>query len=72
MTGFQRPLMYTFKPQSDAMIEPDDTPKRKVTISSIVAPLKFLFEKDVFVSLFFGSIVYTGEQTSSSLPIITH
>ena len=60
LTGFQRPLIYSFKPQPDAMIEPDDTPKQKVTLSIIVAPLKFLFEKDVFVSLFFGSIVYTG------------
>jgi len=60
LTGFQRPLIYTFKPQPDAMIEPDDVPKRNVTLSSVVAPLKFLLEKDVFVSLFFGSIVYTG------------
>jgi MFS family permease len=61
LAGFQRPLIYTFKHQPDAVIEPDDVPKKKVTIASIVAPLKFLFEKDVFVSLFFGSIVYTGK-----------
>jgi MFS family permease len=62
LTGFQRPLMYSFKPQPDAVIEPEDVPKKKVTIASIVAPLRFLFEKDVVVSLFFGSIVYTGKQ----------
>jgi MFS family permease len=30
-----------------------------MTISSIFSPLKMLFEKDIFISLFFGSIVYT-------------
>lgn len=60
LTGFQRPLIYSFKPQPDALMEPDDVPKRKVTLMSVLAPLRFLFEKDVFVSLFFGSIVYTG------------
>jgi MFS family permease len=60
LTGFQRPLIYSFKPQPDALKEPDNVPKRKVTIMSVLAPLRFLFEKDVFVSLFFGSIVYTG------------
>ena len=60
LTGFERPLIYTFKPQPDALTEPDEVPKRKVTVMSILAPLRFLFERDVFVSLFFGSIVYTG------------
>ena len=41
------------------MLDRDITPRKKVTLSSIVAPLKFLFEKDVFITLFFGSIVYT-------------
>ena len=59
LTGIQRPFIYTFKPQPDAMMERDDVHKKRVTLTSIVAPLRFLFEKDVFVSLFFGSIVYT-------------
>lgn len=59
LTGFQRPLIYSFKPQPDALSEPEDIPKRKVTIKSIVSPLKFLFEKDVFVTLLFGAVVYT-------------
>ncbi|XMA13313.1 hypothetical protein WAI453_006104 [Rhynchosporium graminicola] len=59
LVGIHRPLIYTFSPPSDALIDRDHVPKKKVTLSSIVAPLKFLFEKDVFVTLFFGSIVYT-------------
>ncbi|RDL32686.1 uncharacterized protein BP5553_09142 [Venustampulla echinocandica] len=59
LTGIQRPFIYKFKPQPDAIMEPDNVQKKKVTLASIVAPLRFLFEKDVFVSLFFGSIVYT-------------
>lgn len=60
LTGFQRPLIYNLKPQPDAIMEPNNVTKRKVVIMSILAPLRFLFEKDVFISLFFGSIVYTG------------
>ncbi|KAL5331419.1 hypothetical protein ACEPPN_000949 [Leptodophora sp. 'Broadleaf-Isolate-01'] len=59
LAGIHRPLIYTFSPPSDALIDRDPTPKKKVTLSDIVAPLKFLFEKDVFITLFFGSIVYT-------------
>ena len=59
LTGFQRPLIYNFRPQRDALSEPEKIPMKKVTFKSIVAPLKFLFEKDVFVTLLFGAIVYT-------------
>ncbi|CZR64513.1 related to synaptic vesicle transporter SVOP and related transporters (major facilitator superfamily) [Phialocephala subalpina] len=59
LAGIHRPLIYTFSPPSDALIDHDPTPKRKLALSGIVAPLKFLFEKDVFITLFFGSIVYT-------------
>jgi len=59
LAGIHRPFIYTFSPPSDAFIDRDPTPKKRLTLSSIVAPLKFLFEKDVFITLFFGSIVYT-------------
>ncbi|RDW61323.1 hypothetical protein BP5796_11215 [Coleophoma crateriformis] len=60
LTGFQRPLLYSFKEQPEVLKESEsDTPKRTVTWSSLISPMRFLFEKDVFVSLFFGSIVYT-------------
>lgn len=60
LTGFQRPLIYSFKPQPDALIEPDDVPKGKVPFMTILAPLRFLFSSDVSVSQFFGSIVCTS------------
>lgn len=59
LTGIHRPLIYTFSPPADALIDRDSTPQKKLTISSTAEPLKFLFEKDVFITLFFGSIVYT-------------
>ncbi|KAL5329218.1 hypothetical protein ACEPPN_002728 [Leptodophora sp. 'Broadleaf-Isolate-01'] len=58
LTSIHRPLIYKtppYPPRRDQVC----TPHRKITVSSIVAPLKFLFEKDVFITLFFGSIVYT-------------
>jgi MFS family permease len=59
LTSVHRPLIYSFTPPPDELLDRDNTPSKKVTVSSIVAPLKFLFEKDVFITLFFGSIVYT-------------
>ena len=59
LTGLQRPLIYKFSPPRDAILSRENKPAKKITFASIVAPLKFLFEKDVFITLFFGSIVYT-------------
>src|SRR5699024_3553082 len=33
--------------------------KSRITFKGIFSPLRFLAEKDVFITLFFGSIVYT-------------
>jgi MFS family permease len=61
LKGIQRPLLYKHEPYPNhmAMTPEDNAPKKRFTFRSIVAPFRFLFEKDVFVSLFFGSIVYT-------------
>ncbi|PBP25362.1 MFS general substrate transporter [Diplocarpon rosae] len=60
LTSIHRPLIYNFSEASPSQRIPGlPTRKEKVTVSSIVAPLRFLFEKDVFITLFFGSIVYT-------------
>jgi MFS family permease len=59
LAGIYRPLIYMFSPPSDVLIDRDSTPKKELTLSGVAAPLKFLFEKDVFITLFFGSIVYT-------------
>lgn len=59
LTGIHRPLVYKFTPSPAELIERNRPPKKQVTLSSIVSPLKFLFEKDVFITLFFGGIVYT-------------
>lgn len=59
LKSIHRPFIYSFSPPPDDLLERDTVPKKKIKVSSIVAPLKFLLEKDVFVTLFFGSIVYT-------------
>jgi MFS family permease len=59
LTSIHRPFIYSFSPPPNELLERDITPRKTITISSIVAPLKFLLEKDVFITLFFGSIVYT-------------
>lgn len=57
--GIHRPLLYNFAPSPEALTDRDLPPKKNITFTSIVAPLKFLFEKDVFITLFFGAVVYT-------------
>lgn len=58
--GLSKPFIYHFTGQKDA--KPDSFPsteKKKVTIKTVFEPLGFLGEKDVFITLFFGAIVYT-------------
>ncbi|KAJ5240920.1 uncharacterized protein N7469_002511, partial [Penicillium citrinum] len=58
--GLNKPFIYHFTGQKDA--KPDSVPsaeKKKVTIKTVFAPLGFLGEKDVFITLFFGAIIYT-------------
>lgn len=60
LNGIHKPFMYYVTGQKDA--EETSTPtgkKAKVTFKSVLAPLTFLAEKDVFITLFYGSIVYT-------------
>lgn len=43
-------------------VQPDAVPcgkKKEVTLKTVFEPLTFLGEKDVFITLFFGAIVYT-------------
>lgn len=61
LTGIHKPLIYMICGQPDVKnTETDDVkPKSKVKVSTVLAPLRFLAEKDVFITLFFGSIVYS-------------
>jgi MFS family permease len=59
LKSIHRPFIYYYKQPSDALLDRGSELSKKITLSSIVAPLKFLFEKDVFITLFFGAIVYT-------------
>jgi MFS family permease len=69
LTSINRPLIYSYQQPADEHIDSDPEPKKKVTFTSIVALLRFLFEKDVFITLFFGSIVYTvWSMVTSSTP----
>ncbi|TGO61701.1 hypothetical protein BCON_0025g00280 [Botryotinia convoluta] len=57
LKGIYRPLFYV-QPSTEHPSQELPT-KKNVTVSSVIAPLKFLLEKDVFVTLFFGAIIYT-------------
>ncbi|OCK78725.1 putative efflux pump antibiotic resistance protein [Lepidopterella palustris CBS 459.81] len=74
LQGIQKPFIYKISGQPDAHLEPPRMgPKRKVTIGIILSPLKFLSEKDVFVTLFYGGIIYTiwSMVTSSTTALFT-
>jgi MFS family permease len=59
LKSIHRPFIHYYKQPSDALLDRGSEPTKKITLSGIVAPLKFLFEKDVFITLFFGATVYT-------------
>jgi MFS family permease len=59
LTSIHRPLIYSFSQPADELIYRDTVLKKNITLSNILGPLKFLFKKDVFVALFFGSTIYT-------------
>lgn len=60
LRGLYKPWIYYITGQKDA--KDDAVPAEKnspVTFKTVFAPLSFLIEKDVFITLFFGAIVYT-------------
>lgn len=60
LKGLYKPFIYYIIEQKD--VKEDAVPteqKKKVTLKTVFAPLTFLAEKDVFITLFFGAIVYT-------------
>jgi MFS family permease len=68
--GLNRPIIYQplkqyweEKPHHEHASE-EDPPR--VTLASILSPLRFLFEKDVFCTLLFGAVVYTIWSTVTS------
>lgn len=58
--GLHKPLIYYITGQMEAQ-ENAVPPRKKAKVNwrTVLAPLTFLGEKDVFITLFFGSIVYT-------------
>ena len=58
--GIHKPFIYMITGQQGAKEgTASGLEKSKVTLQGIFSPLRFLAEKDVFITLFFGSIVYT-------------
>ncbi|KAK1780653.1 major facilitator superfamily domain-containing protein [Copromyces sp. CBS 386.78] len=58
---FDRPLRQRYWKERDATTEEDDltAPPPKLTCSTFFGSFRFMIEKDVLVTLFFGAIVYT-------------
>ncbi|KAH6651383.1 major facilitator superfamily domain-containing protein [Chaetomium tenue] len=70
LEGLNRPIIYQplkqyweDKPHPEQASQ-EDPPR--VTLGSILSPLRFLFEKDVFCTLLFGAVVYTIWSTVTS------
>ncbi|WEW55285.1 hypothetical protein PRK78_000714 [Emydomyces testavorans] len=60
VNGVYKPFIRKFQKEPSYMVNPDPNFKLpKVSLLLVLEPLKFLFEKDVFVSLIFGAVVYT-------------
>lgn len=61
LKGVHKPFIYYLTGQKGAQEGAvPDKKKTKVNIGTVFAPLTFLKEKDVFITLFYGSIVYTA------------
>lgn len=61
LSGIHRPVICRSVERHWQPQDPNETPAPapRVTLASILSPLCFLFEKDVFATLFFGAFVYT-------------
>ncbi|KAJ5183112.1 hypothetical protein N7492_000728 [Penicillium capsulatum] len=58
--GLHKPWIYYITGHKDAQTDAVPCGKKKqVTLKTVFEPLTFLGEKDVFITLFFGAIVYT-------------
>jgi MFS family permease len=66
--GLNRPVIYHSLKKDWIETDPGHIPEKtpKITLSSILSPLRFLFEKDVFCTLLFGAVVYTIWSTVTS------
>ncbi len=60
LSGINRPLVYLIRPQESVCAESQASgdPPPRVTLATIISPLRLLVEKDVFATLFFGAVVY--------------
>ena len=59
LRGIHKPFLYVAIGQKGAITGADPGQKKpELTWRAILAPLTFLVEKDIFVTLLFGSIVY--------------
>ncbi|KAH8802991.1 major facilitator superfamily domain-containing protein [Xylogone sp. PMI_703] len=60
VTGIYQPLIARFITEPIYMQDPDDTVQwKKVTLITFIEPLKLLAEKDIFLNLLFGGVIYT-------------
>jgi len=72
LRGVYRPILQNFRKEPDYLIEQNPNFKPpKVSFFTAIEPLRIIFEKDVFATLLFGSIVFTvwSMVTSSTTPL---
>ena len=61
LSGVHRPAVYLVKPSYETQSPPESkTASFPKVLKSMTTPLRHVFEKDVFVLLLWGALVYTG------------
>jgi hypothetical protein len=59
LTGIYRPLIYRVAKNSEPNVEGDKMDPEKVTLKTVLEPLKLLGRKDLMLNLVFYGLVYT-------------
>ncbi|KAF3480569.1 uncharacterized protein GIQ15_05916 [Arthroderma uncinatum] len=78
LSGLHKPLLYYLRPPpSWASARTERTPVSKtprMSLKSMLVPLTYVFQKDIFVLLAWGSLVYTiwSMATSSTTTVLLH
>ncbi|KAK7398593.1 hypothetical protein QQX98_012030 [Neonectria punicea] len=74
LTGFHKPWIYLIRPPKERAntTKPEKPQMPPFSLSKILVPLKYVFEKDIFVLLSWGALVYTlwSMVTSSTTTVL--
>lgn len=76
LSGFHKPWIYSLQPPKEWANVPKPQPPKMppFSVKSILVPLKYVFEKDIFVLLSWGAFVYAvwSMVTASTTTVLLH